>query len=107
MGALFTAIGTFIAGIVVQLVALIPSRVAIAGIFIATFTAFTAAFTAALNGMINPLITNAPAAGLFSAGMSLMPGNAGLCLSLIASGYLFRWIFIWQYKTLAIVMRSK
>lgn len=107
MGALFAAIGTFFSTIIVQLVALIPSRAAIAGIFIATFTAFTAVFTAAINGAINPLITNAPSAGLFSAGMSLMPGNAGFCLGLIASGYVVRWVFIWQYKTLSILMRSK
>ncbi|WP_157772217.1 DUF5455 family protein [Zobellella denitrificans] len=107
MGALFAAIGNFVAAIIIKLVALIPSRAALAGAFIATFAAFTATFTLAINGLINPLISDAPSGSLFAAGMSLLPPNASFCLSAIASGYLLRWVFLWQYKTLSIVLRSK
>lgn len=107
MGVLFAAIGNFLSGLILYLVALIPSRAALAGVFLATFVGFTAAFTLAINGVINPLITSAPAAGLFSAGLSLLPPNTSACLSAIATGYAFRWVFLWQYKTLSIVLRSK
>ena len=103
MAALATFIGSIFATALSFVTLYLVKRIAIIAALIAILTASVVAFALVMQGLLNQLNVAYPT-GSIATGLSMLPSNTNLCVSIIVTTYIASWAHNWFVKM--VTMRS-
>ncbi|MCC4856610.1 MULTISPECIES: DUF5455 family protein [Vibrio] len=96
MGALFAKIGSWLTGLIGFQVFNATNRYVFLGILIAMFLALYVAFMASVAAVFS--FSPIQPGGNVAAGLALLPGNIGQCMSAVAAGHVVAHVFMMKMK---------
>lgn len=100
MGAFFGSIARFLYSLVSTRLFDLQFRFKLVALYIAVYVSFVLALAAGFKSLFASVVTSVPSNSLVSAGLSLIPANAGVCISAIGSAYGLSQLYIWKQRLL-------
>ncbi len=107
MGAFLSFIVTGIGGFFRIFVVLASQRLGLAAIYVGLYVAGVGALATGFKELFASVATNVPSETFLSAGLSLIPPNAAVCISAISSAHALSMLFIFHQRALKMKVTTK
>ena len=107
MGAFLTWVVSAFGGLFKLWGVAVTQRSALVFLYLSLYTAMVIALASAVTGLFTTIQKTAPQDSFLSAGLSLLPSNAGLLIGALGAAHIASQLFIWKSRLLKIKVTTK